>query len=933
MQVRKLLEDLYKKDKKQGLDIVRKLDLELAKAADIEPDCIHGIIHAFGHPEWVVRAEIFKIILNYHYKIYPYISSYHESDNPDIQHWTLQITCTLARDYLRKAEESSGDVKERNIAFVDSCVERLKGVFPKVSPKNIMPLLAGMGRIRYEKMIPFFVEQFDSKRWVYRNESCKALVQIGNPAVPILKKLIYKGSRDQCYWSFKALGQILQEKALDPFFKVASSADNSEEIRLYALSGIKQVGTRKAIPFLIKCLSMELWSLRAQASHALSELKEEVIDDLFKCLSSKDPTTRYWSLKTLSEVVTEKNLEQLSAFLKEGDQELRFHSINALAKIGTYKAIELLCECFTDEAWLLRKHASDSLVPLGEAVIKPLMERLNSHGEDEDTVFWSLQVLSSIKNTAVLPALYQFLDSDLKDYRLFAVRAIGQIQAEDSVHLLISGFSNEFWIVRMECFKELQKYEDHLPYLHALGYLHNPSEDIRFWCTKLLREAPFIGANRLGQEIARLDASQALHVARGLLDLQDSFLKEIFQSSNVSVATVLEYLKDPFKIKAGTAPPSRSANMEPDSLAPVVEPVIEGINYFHFDEEDFVPYPLPLSKILQMIVQLGGSDLHLKVNEKPMVRVKGKIKPLDLEPISGNQIRELLRSTFPTVYQQRFCRLKQLDCSFCNPDGERFRVNMFLSHSGVEVAFRHIHARIPTFEELRLPTDVFEKISLLDSGLVLITGMTGAGKSSTLASIIGTINRRDQKHIISIEDPIEFVHKNGKSVVSHRQLGEHVDSYPDGLTACLREDPDIVLVGEMRDPETIKAVLKLAGTGHLVFSTFHTSSAPQTIEQIIQFFPPQERHNICAQLSFCLKAVISQCLVDDREMASRIPLFEILFANIAVKNIIREGKTDKLASVMETSASDGMMSQQQYVNRLLDMGAISQSIANHYIKK
>jgi twitching motility protein PilT len=422
-----------------------------------------------------------------------------------------------------------------------------------------------------------------------------------------------------------------------------------------------------------------------------------------------------------------------------------------------------------------------------------------------------------------------------------------------------------------------------------------------------------------------------LHITGGLLDLQDTFVEEIFKSSKASVTQVLDYLKDPFKIKSGTAPPSVDAGST--ALSPVVEPVMDEINYFHFEEEEFRPYPISLVKILYQVVQVGGSDLHLKVNQKPMVRINGKIQPLDLEEISANQIREILRTSFPPVYQKRFCKVKQLDCSFCHPDGERFRVNMFLSHAGIEVAFRHIHARIPTFEELCLPTDVFERVSLLQSGLVLITGVTGAGKSSTLASVIGTINRRDQKHIICIEDPIEYIHSNGRSVISHRQIGEHVDSYPDGLTACLREDPDIVLLGEMRDTETIKAVLKLAGTGHLVFSTFHTSSAPQTIEQLIQFFPPEERHNICAQLSFCLKAVICQFLGEDKNSKRRIPIFEILFTNVAVKNIIREGKTDKLASVMETSASEGMMSREQYLNRLLEMGAISPDAAKQYTKR
>ena len=313
-----------------------------------------------------------------------------------------------------------------------------------------------------------------------------------------------------------------------------------------------------------------------------------------------------------------------------------------------------------------------------------------------------------------------------------------------------------------------------------------------------------------------------------------------------------------------------------------------------------------------------------------MVRINGKIQAMSLPPIDANQLRLLLRNSFNASQQRKFCEKKQLDCSFQHSNGERFRINLYLSHRGIEGAFRHVKSSIPSFTDLGLPEEQFERMAMLESGLVLITGVTGAGKSSTLASIIGAINQRQSKHIICIEDPIEYLHQNMKSVISHRQIGDHVDTFVDGLSACLREDPDVVLVGEMRDTETIKSVLKLAGTGHLVFSTFHTESAPQTIEQIVQFFPPDERQSICSQLSFCLRLVVSQILVEDNKALGRVPVLEIMSGTSAVKNMIREGKTEQLFSVMQTSGGEGMVTRDQYLKTLFSKSLISRETMDLY---
>jgi twitching motility protein PilT len=666
-----------------------------------------------------------------------------------------------------------------------------------------------------------------------------------------------------------------------------------------------------------------------------------VVDDLLICFDSQDQNLRFWALKTLAEVVSKNDIEKIENLIKSPDQELRFYTITALTRIASQRAIQLVARCFDDEAWLIRKHAADSLLALGDKVIQPLASLLKEQADNEEIVFWVLQVFSGLKIKTVLPALSSLLQSERKDYRLYAVRAIAQIPGEESLRTLINGFGNDLWVVRHECYRELKKHEPLLPHIIALRAVNHENDSIHFWVTKFLKETELPGVVNLSEELEKMQKTEIDGFIDMLESLQHKYIWEIFQSNLASINMLKEYCADPFKSKIDharpQAPPEERRTALPNMAMPASELQTSAspkINYFHFEQSNFNDYPHSLEEILEKMVFLGASDLHLKYSKPPMVRVNGCIQPMELPELEPNHIRVLLRNTLSAAQQLAFCQKKQLDCSCSIASKERFRANVFLSEWGVEAAFRHIPSTIPTFSALNLPEELFDKISRYESGLILITGLTGSGKSSTLASIIGTINRRESKHIICIEDPVEYLHTSQKSIVSHRQLGEHVDSFVDGLTAAMREDPDIVLVGEMRDPETIKSVLKLAGTGHLVFSTFHTASAPQTLEQLIQFFPPEERSNICAQLSFCLNVVISQILVPEKHAISRVPVLETLFATQAVKNLLREGKAGQLYSVMQTSASDGMMTRDTHLKSLYQQDKITRdTYTNHLTEK
>ena len=917
------LTQLSSDDRDEAISAVSYLADLLEDGWDPNEESIQILIKGLSHPLWIVRSKLYELFSRFHDKILPFLGDALISENQDLQYWSIQIYCSVAlrnKELLQELEDPGEKKKIQN--FQKRIIRRLTDASSIMSESNQQVLITSLGRIQDVSLISFFEAQLSSSRWIIRNEAAKALHDIGTFVVPHLKKLIASGTRDQAYWSFVVLGQVLGVKAIEPFYKIVASKDQSEEVRTYALAGLKQIQSEEIIPYLIRCLSSDLWILRAQASETLVRYQNKTTAPLLECISSKDQNLKFWALKTLSEVVSEKDLAQIELYLETPDQELRFYIITALQKIGGDRAIRCISRCFSDEAWMIRKHASDSLIIMGEPVIKTLISVLRENSECEEKVFWILQVFSALRACTVLPALRQLLLESLRDIRLYAARAIAQIASEESVAILIEGLGNDLWVVRNECFRQLIQMDAVIVIPNCLMNLECENSSVRYWIHRYFEESGFEGAQQLAEELKKVGKPAIKKFSLDLMNLQNHVLEDLFSSSTASLAMVTNLLSDPFKVRERKISTMAFSNSQLPPQGFSQTHTIEEPNILHFEEPGFKSYPLTLSEILEKMVFLGASDLHLKPCHSPRVRVSGRIQPVNLPEISINQIRDLLRSELPVRLQRKFCEDKQVDWTY-SPDGnERFRLNLFQSHRGVEAAFRHIPSNIPTFSDLSLPEDIFQKISRIQQGLILITGITGSGKSSTLASLIGAINNRDHKHIICIEDPIEYLHADIRSMVVHRQIGEHVDSFLEGLKGCLREDPDVILVGEMRDRETVKAVLTLAGTGHLVLSTLHTVSAPQSIEQIIQFFPPEERQGICSQLSFSLQAVVSQQLIEDHQALGRIPILEIMMGTQAVQNLIRDGKTEQLYSVMQTAGSDGMFTRQQYYKSLLQEGKI-----------
>jgi twitching motility protein PilT len=339
-----------------------------------------------------------------------------------------------------------------------------------------------------------------------------------------------------------------------------------------------------------------------------------------------------------------------------------------------------------------------------------------------------------------------------------------------------------------------------------------------------------------------------------------------------------------------------------------------------------------LDELLKLMKQHAASDLHLTSGSAPYLRVNGQMVKLNYRDVSQEVCQGLIFEILTDNQKELFLKNWDLDLSYPLDGVGRFRVNVFMQRKGIGAVFRLIPEQIQTIEELGLPDQLLELIDVSE-GLILVTGPTGSGKSTTLASLIHTINLDQQAHIITIEDPIEFVHQNQRSLINQREVSSHTKSFSNALRAALREDPDIILVGEMRDLETVSLAITAAETGHLVFATLHTNSAIKTVDRIIDVFPEGQQAQIRVMLSESLRGVVAQALLPRVEHQGRVPVVEILVNVSAVANLIREGKTFQISSAMQTGRGHGMMTFETAVHDLIHKGLISKEDGNSFIRR
>src|SRR3954470_3066312 len=335
-----------------------------------------------------------------------------------------------------------------------------------------------------------------------------------------------------------------------------------------------------------------------------------------------------------------------------------------------------------------------------------------------------------------------------------------------------------------------------------------------------------------------------------------------------------------------------------------------------------MPLTYSIDDLLEQMVARSASDLHVTTHTPPVIRVRGEIARLDgYEPLTSEDTQQLMYSILSSERQKQLEIKRQLDFSHSIPGLARFRVNVYFQKECVGAAFRMIPDELKTLEELGIPATLHQ-LAEKPRGLVLVTGPTGSGKSTTLAALIDEINRNRAEHILTIEDPIEFLHRHKRCIVNQREIGPDATTFAEALRAALRQDPDVILVGEMRDLETISTALTAAETGHLVFGTLHTQSAPSTIDRIIDVFPPEQQEQVRIMIANSLQGVVTQALLPTADGVGRVPALEVLLPDDAVRNLIRQGKVEQIYSVMQTNTSRGMQTMEQSLADLIQRGTV-----------
>ncbi|MHB1341754.1 MAG: type IV pilus twitching motility protein PilT [Coriobacteriia bacterium] len=331
---------------------------------------------------------------------------------------------------------------------------------------------------------------------------------------------------------------------------------------------------------------------------------------------------------------------------------------------------------------------------------------------------------------------------------------------------------------------------------------------------------------------------------------------------------------------------------------------------------------MDLNELLMDLIERGGSDLHLAVGMPPVMRINGRLIPSDLPRLSAKETKQLLYAILTEDQRERLEREWEFDFAYALPGAARFRVNAYFQRMSIGAAFRHIPVEIQSFEQLGLPA-VMESLCSKPRGFVLVTGPTGSGKSTTLAAMVDYINEHQDVHVMTVEDPIEYLHHHKTAMVNQREVGSDTKTFASALKYVLRQDPDVILIGEMRDLETVSAALTAAETGHLVLATLHTQDAAQTIDRIIDVFPPYQQQQIRVQLAGSLQGILSQQLLPTIQGDARVVACEVLIPTSGIRNMIREGKTHQLMSAMQSGHQYGMVTMDQSLADLQRRGLIS----------
>lgn len=733
-----------------------------------------------------------------------------------------------------------------------------------------------------KKVIIAFLNKISDPSWIVRKQAKRALIEQGDSIYQIIQEYFQSCSSQQRYGCIKIIPLILREKAFMLFQRMLES-DRTGVYKPYICAGLGEIKNDNSMKTLIGLLDDDSMVVRQEAIKSLTNWGRDVVAPVMAVFPTASKDTRLSMMMLLGKVL---GLEVIKLFNEKfgvPTQEAKYFLLTALGEVRDPSVVAELLPYLKDESIFIQEYSHRILTQLGVHAVDPLLACLDS--EDEELIIQVLKVIGVIGSKEALRPLMFMIDNSRNTLvRTCAIEAISKLQKfELLAGLLLLKLDDKDLSIRHTIVENLSKQPRKAFLKELVAASFDKSSDIAWWSREILKRRDYCGVTSF------------LNLYDNSTDVEkDRMISLVSKLSEDQLDSVL-----------------RNEKITLDSLRP--ENVETRVLRRKYAKENITD----LKELLYYLHEERGSDLHIAIGLPPSIRIHGELIRTTFETITPEKSRFLLFSIMNDVQKREFNERMELDFSYEISDCARFRVNVFMQKNGMAGVFRIIPNTVPSFDELSMDKQIMEKICFHKTGLILVTGATGSGKSTTLAAMIDYVNRTRYDHIITIEDPIEFVHPHKRSVITQRELGTNTLSFTNALRSALREDPDVILVGEMRDLETMNLAIAAAETGHLVFSTLHTINAYESIHRIIGSFPGDLPQSVRMQLAGTLRAVVSQRLVPAYLSAGRVLAYEVLIGSTPVKRCIKEDKSDQLITIMQTSRSDGMLTMDQCLEDLV----------------
>lgn len=816
---------------------------------------------AFANRHENIQKKTVQIVINYPTILKDILPSLVIATDTTVRFWAYFISIELGfikQDELIQLLNSQESDEIRRTA--------IEALARKPEKKNIIALL----------------EKISDPSWIVRKQAKRALIAQGDSIYQIIQEYFQICSSAQRYECIKIIPLILREKAFTLFQRMLE-VDTNGVFKPYICAGFGEIHNELSMKVLFALMDDESLIVRQEAIKALASWGKDAANGALSIFPTATKETRLCLMQLFGRILGLEVVDFIKECFGTMNQDTKYMLLTALGEVREPKVISWLLPYLKDESVFIVNYTKSILIKLGVHAVEPLLTSLDS--DDEALIVQVLEVIGKIGSKEALRPLLFLIDNSKKTLiRTCAIEAISKLQKFELIAgMLLLKLDDRDISIRHTIVESLSKHSRKSFLKELVMSCFDRSADVAWWSRELFKRRDYPGISTFLQLYDTSTDFEKDRMVALISKLTTDQLDNILQKTDIT--------QDSFK---------------PENL----ETKVLRRKYSKENISD-------MRELLYYLHEEGGSDLHLSIGVPPSIRVHGELVRTTFETITAEKSRFLLFSLMNDNQKKEFNERMELDFSYEVPDCARFRVNVFMQKNGMAGVFRIIPNSVPSFKEIGIDTNVLEKMCNNKSGLILVTGATGSGKSTTLASMIDYINRTRYDHIITIEDPIEFVHPHKRSVVSQRELGSNTLSFSNALRSALREDPDVILVGEMRDTETMQLAIAASETGHLVFSTLHTNSAYESINRIIGSFPGDVQQMIRMQLSASLRGVISQRLIPAYMSSGRVLAYEVLLGTTPVKRCIKEDKTDQIISTMQTSRGDGMLTMDHCLEELV----------------